>query len=117
MSITVERFEHSIIRHCIIMMWLEQKLCYRRILLLRLLLYAIVFSMLLLYAIVFSLLLLYRDGSDKITVRQKNVHPDSGLHFLSFNEEKWEKSWDRVDSKSLFVVVVLELNFKKGTRV
>jgi len=107
MSITGERFEHSIIRHCIIMMWLEQKLCYRRILLLRLLL----------YAIVFSLLLLYRDGSDKITVRQKNVHPDSGLHFLSFNEEKWEKSWDRVDSKSLFVVVVLEWNFKKGTRV
>ena len=89
------------------MMWLEQKLCYRRILLLRLLF----------YAIVFSLLLLYRDGSDKITVRQKNVHPDSGLHFLSFNEEKWEKSWDRVESISLFVVVVLEWNFKKGTRV
>jgi len=106
MSITGERFEHSIIRHCKIMMWSEQRLCFRRIWLLS---YAIAFSLL--------LLLLYHDGSDRITVRQKNVHPDSGLHFLSFNEKNWEKSWDRIDSKSPFVVVVLEWNFKKGTRV
>jgi len=66
---------------------------------------------------IFIVVVISRRGSDKFTVRQKDVHPHSGLHFLSFNEENWEKSWDRNDSKSLFFVVVLERNFNKGTRV